>query len=224
MLSPCVLPLLPIVATAAVQQHRWGLPFLALGLATAFALSGTLIAGLGRRLPFEPEALRMVAAWSLVGVGLLLVSQRLQQRFGRAAGWIGAIGIAMSERIQVDGIGGQFVVGALFGLVWTPCIGPTLGSAILLATQGASWSESFVLMAAFSLGAILPLIAVGALGRKFMARRSVAILQTGNAGRLSLGVITMLVGISLVIGADKWIEKELLPFLPDWLGELSTSV
>lgn len=58
-------------------------------------------------------------------------------------------------------------VGLLLGIVWAPCIGPTLGAAIALASQGEALASVAIVMVIFSLGAVIPLIAIGLLSRQF---------------------------------------------------------
>ena len=84
-LSPCVLPLVPILLTTAVAAHRFGPYALAGGLALSFTLVGVLVAGLGNELGFDQGPLREIAAGLLVVFGLVLLSPRLQERFAVAA-------------------------------------------------------------------------------------------------------------------------------------------
>src|SRR3954454_18803164 len=85
-LSPCVLPLLPIVLGAAVSEHRFGPLALAAGLALSFVAIGLFIATIGYSLGLNPDGLRHVAAVLLIAVGVILMLPDLQARIALAAG------------------------------------------------------------------------------------------------------------------------------------------
>ena len=65
------------------------------------------------------------------------------------------------EGRDTGGPAGQFGVGVLLGAVWSPCVGPTLGAASLLAAQGRDLGQVALTMFVFGLGAALPLLALG---------------------------------------------------------------
>ena len=64
-----------------------------------------------------------------------------------------------------SGLAGQFAVGLLLGAVWSPCVGPTLGAASLLASQGKDLPQVALTMVVFGIGAAVPLILLGLLSR-----------------------------------------------------------
>src|SRR5271157_2727670 len=80
-LSPCVLPLLPLVFGAAAAAHRFGVVALVSGVAVSFTTLGLLVATIGAAVGLDDEVVRDVAASLLVLVGVILLSEGLQQRF-----------------------------------------------------------------------------------------------------------------------------------------------
>jgi cytochrome c biogenesis protein CcdA len=98
-LSPCVLPLLPILIATAVSQHRFGPLALAAGLMLSFALVGTLIAAFGASIGLDPDLLRRGAAVLLIGFGAVLLMPALQTRFATAAGALTGSGDGLLARI-----------------------------------------------------------------------------------------------------------------------------
>jgi cytochrome c-type biogenesis protein len=135
-LSPCVLPLLPLVLGAAASAHRWGVIALAVGLAVSFTALGLFVATIGAAIGLDGEVVRGLSAALLVLVGVVLFSQRLQERFAAVTAGFGNAGNRVAGRVPGDGLGGQFLLGAVLGAVWSPCVGPTLGAVSLLAAQG----------------------------------------------------------------------------------------
>ena len=85
-LSPCVLPLVPIVLGTAASEHRLGPLALAAGLAISFTTIGLFVATIGFAAGLDTDLFRTVSAILLIGVGVLLLVPRLQEQFAVAAG------------------------------------------------------------------------------------------------------------------------------------------
>ena len=120
-LSPCVLPLLPIVLFGVLEKHSWGPVALALGLATSFAVVGVTIASVGFNIGLDPATLRTAIALLLLVMGVVLLMPALQGRLAAFAAPVATAGQALLDRIQPSGLGGQFVLGVLLGAIWSPC-------------------------------------------------------------------------------------------------------
>jgi cytochrome c-type biogenesis protein len=221
-LNPCVLPLLPMVLGAATAKSRVGLFALAAGMALTFTITGTSLAASGQLLGLEGDLLRLLAAALMISIGLLLLSARLQERFALAAGPVANFGHVAISKLNPDATRSQFAVGALLGLVWTPCVGPTLGAAIALASMGEALSQVALVMAVFALAAVAPLVAVGLASRAGFVRRRESALQVGAAGKVLMGWGLLVIGLLVLSGGDKWLETLLLDHAPDWLITLTT--
>jgi cytochrome c-type biogenesis protein len=221
-LSPCVLPLLPILIISAGAAHRMGPLALALGLAISFSGVGILIGSAGAALGLDPDIFRTLAAVVLLVLGVVMVSERLQQRFAAAAAGLSSHGNDLLSGLKLDGLRGQFLIGLVLGLVWSPCVGPTLGAATTLASQGQHLAQIALLMALFGLGAGTPLVLLGALPRAGMARVSRAMSLTGKWGKLALGAAMILLAIAILTGLDKSFEAFIVDVSPDWLTRLTT--
>jgi cytochrome c-type biogenesis protein len=220
-LSPCVLPLIPILITSALNTHKLGPFALAGGLALSFTVVGVFLATLGASLGLDQDTFRIVAASLLIGFGVILLSAALQERFAVAASGISNSGQSLLNRISTDTLGGQFLLGLILGVVWSPCVGPTLGAAITLASQGESLGHITLVMALFGIGAGIPLILLGLLSRQAMMRFRDKLLLAGQTGKKVLGVLLLLVGIMIIFGWDKQLESAALDVLPTWLVNLS---
>lgn len=223
-LSPCVLPLLPILVGSALLTHRFGPHALATGLALSFTLVGVFIVGLGTAAGLDQELFRRIGAVLLLGFGTVLLSPRLQARFAVAVSGFGAPGQSLMNRISGDSLGGQFALGMLLGVVWSPCVGPTLGATITLASQGEDLAHVTLMMALFGLGAGIPLVLLGLLSRQAMARFRDRLLTAGKAGKAVLGAVLLLMGVLILSGGDKAFESFVLGISPDWLVALTTRI
>ncbi|HVJ41664.1 MAG TPA: cytochrome c biogenesis CcdA family protein [Dongiaceae bacterium] len=235
-LSPCVLPLLPIVFGSALAAHRFGAVALSLGLALSFVAVGLFVATIGFSLGLDGELFRRIGALLLLIFGLAMLFPTWQALAAVAFGHLP--GRAFGDRLQHHlqdyrpvGAAGQLVLGLLLGAVWSPCVGPTLGAAATLAAQRQNLTAVAAMMLVFGLGASLPLLAIGlAVGRLRRARpggkagrdwrRSA--LWAGRIGKSVLGCLLILVALLILSGRDRQIESQLVAWSPDWLTELTT--
>jgi len=221
-LSPCVLPILPIVIGAAVAKHKFGPQALAVGLSFSFVVIGLLLATAGIALGVDAEVFRTAAAVVLILVGGMLLAPWIQDRFALAAGSLSNWTESWYGGISTEGLGGQFTLGVLLGVIWIPCVGPTLGAASLLAAQGKSLGQVALTMVMFGLGAALPLMLLGLASREAFARWRGRLLSAGSAGKAVMGAILVVTGLLIVTGYDKAIETILVEASPEWLTRLTT--
>jgi cytochrome c biogenesis protein CcdA len=221
-LSPCVLPLIPIVLGTALGEHRAGPFALAAGLALSFVTIGLVVATVGFAIGLDAGVFRLVAAILLIAIGTVLLVPRLQAQFALAAGPVGNWTEQRFGGFSTAGLRGQFAVGLLLGAVWSPCVGPTLGAASVLASQGKDLGSVACTMLAFGIGAATPLVLLGLLSREAMMRWRARLMAAGQRGKLAMGVVLVATGLLIVTGADKAIETVLVEASPMWLNELTT--
>ncbi|MDO1508866.1 MULTISPECIES: cytochrome c biogenesis CcdA family protein [unclassified Neisseria] len=221
-LSPCVLPILPIVATSAMAKQKIGLFALAFGMAVSFTLVGTVVASVGLALGLDSQYLRYGAAVLMLLVAIWLLNTRLQGWLGRYTSALSGRGEAWLSNFNPESGLGQLGVGLLLGMVWAPCIGPTLGAAIALASQGEALASVAVVMMVFSLGAVVPLIIIGLLSRQVFRQKREKLAAISNTGRKVMGWSLLAVGLLVLSGFDKQLEILLVQLSPEWLTDLTT--
>jgi cytochrome c-type biogenesis protein len=221
-LSPCVLPLLPIVIATALGEHRFGPAALAAGLALSFVIVGLFVATVGFAAGLDQELFRSVAAVLLILVGGVLLVPRLQLQLAAAAGPIANWTQAHTSGMATRGLGGQFAVGLMLGAVWSPCVGPTLGAASVLAARAENLVLVALTMLAFGIGAALPLLAIGMMSREALTRWRGRLLAAGSGGKLLMGAVLVATGALILTGLDKRLEAVLVEASPAWLTELTT--
>lgn len=221
-LSPCVLPLLPLVLGAAASEHRLGPAALAAGLALSFVVIGLFVATIGFAIGLDAGVFRLVAALLLVLVGVVLMVPAAQTRLAAAAGPVSDWTERRFGGFSSAGLAGQFGVGLLLGAVWSPCVGPTLGAASLLASQGRDLVVVALTMLLFGLGAALPLLLLGLLSREVLMRWRDRMMGLGKGLKAALGLILVATGLMIATGYDKAAETALVDASPDWLTALTT--
>ncbi|MCP5155127.1 MAG: cytochrome c biogenesis protein CcdA [Ectothiorhodospiraceae bacterium] len=224
LINPCVLPLLPITLAAALQSSRLGPLALAAGLTVTFAVVGLTVTAFGPLLGLDDRTVARVAAALMVGFGLLLLLPRGQLLLARLASPLADRANQGIARVAGDGLGAQFLVGALLGAVWSPCIGPTLGGAIGLAASGDGLPEAGATMLVFGLGVSSVLVALAYGSREVLGARRARMQRWMPWAKPLLGATLAVVGVAMLLGVDKRIEVWLLDVLPVWLQDLSVAI
>jgi cytochrome c-type biogenesis protein len=221
-LSPCVLPVLPLVLGTATSEHRFGPLALAAGLALSFTAIGLFVATIGFALGIDEGVFRSASAILMIGIGLVLMVPRMQERLAVAGGPIGNFAEQRLGGFSTGGLSGQFLVGALLGAVWSPCVGPTLGAASVLASQGENLGIVALTMFVFGIGSAVPLALLGFLTRETLMRWRGRMLSAGKNIKIVFGALLAAVGVLLLFGFDKTIEAFLVSASPEWLTNLTT--
>ncbi|MEM6475966.1 MAG: cytochrome c biogenesis protein CcdA [Pseudomonadota bacterium] len=216
-LNPCVLPLVPILIASALGKARAGPLALAAGLVTSFTLFGFTVIAFGYSLGIDEVLVRTLAGGMLAVAGAVLLVPQAQAALSAAAAPIANAGNAQLERISGDGWLGQYAVGLLLGLVWAPCVGPTLGVAIAAASTGENLGSSFVIFLIFGLGVATSILAFAYGSRKALGERRVVLQTLAAYGKPVFGAALLVVGAMVLTGYDKVIEIALLDVLPEAL-------
>ncbi len=221
-LSPCVLPVLPFVLFAALDQHRFGPLALAGGMVATFTAVGLLVSGAGSVVDVSADAVRYFAAALMGLLGAILLSTALQQRLAFASAPVADFFNRSVQHFSPTGLGGQFALGALLGAVWSPCSGPTLGAAITLAASSGTFVNAGVIMLFFGVGASLPLLAIAYGSKQTLKTRRQALQNAGRIAKPVFGTVLLVVAFLVISGFDKTVEAAFVRSMPDWLVTLTT--
>jgi cytochrome c biogenesis protein CcdA len=223
-LSPCVLPILPIVFGAAADRSRLGPLALAAGLATSFTAAGLFLATVGFGLGLDGTLFHRVAGVLALAVGSVLLVPRLQAGLEAGLGPFSRWASGRVAGIGTSGAAGQAGLGLVLGAVWSPCVGPTLGAASVLASQGKDLLAVTATMAVFGLGAAAPLLLVGSASRVAIQRWRAGLAAIGRWGKPLFGAFMLAAGALALTGADRTIEALLIQASPEGLTRLTTTL
>ena len=185
-LSPCVLPVLPVIAVGSVGGGRPRAIALTVGLIASFTVFTLLASRLLDALGLPADALRNVAIAALAIVGVALLVPRLAELVGRPFARIAVLGGPLTR--PREGIGGGLVLGVGLGLVWTPCAGPILAAVTALAAERRLSLDAALVTFVYALGAGLPLLAVALAGQRALAGLRAARVHA-QAVRRASGVV-----------------------------------
>jgi cytochrome c-type biogenesis protein len=224
LINPCVLPVLPIILGSAMREERLGPVAMCLGLSLAFVVVGVGIAAAGPAIGLDAERIAQFGAVAMICFGLVLLVPSFNLRF--AAATAGISGQAEQQRgaLGGNGLAGHFLGGILLGVAWSPCIGPTLGGAIALASQGQSLIWATAIMASFAAGAstIILLLAYGT--REAISARQASFRSIAANSKWIMAFALIAVGLGILFGLHLVIEGWVSSLLPVWLQDLSVSL
>ncbi len=221
-LSPCVLPLLPMVVGGAMQRHRAAPLLMGIGMTTAFAVAGWILGALGPALDLDPEWVHQAAAVSLIVFGLALWVDPLASLVSRLAQPLAVSADRLAGSVGHESPAAALFFGGLLGLAWSPCAGPMLVSSLALVATGRDAGLGAVLLGLFGLGAATPLVLAAYASRAGFSRLKGWALGHSSGLRHSFGLLAMVSGIFIATGLDKLIATRILSILPDSWMELIT--
>ncbi|TQM89568.1 cytochrome c biogenesis CcdA family protein [Roseinatronobacter monicus] len=221
LINPCVLPVLPIVLASALQGDRRGPLYLCAGMSLSFVAIGVGLAQIGPALGVFPETIERVAAFAMMGFGLVLLLPALNTRFVTATAGLANSADARIDRLDQSSPAGMFGGGALLGAVWSPCIGPTLGGAIALAARGEHLAQATGVMIAFALGVSSVLLALAYGAQSSIAKRRAAMMALAARSKPIMGGAFLLIGVSIWFRWHIALEEWALDHLPHWFSDLS---
>ena len=221
LINPCVLPILPIVLASALQVSRAGPLVLAAGLSLSFVVLGVGVSAFGRALGVDVDMIAFAGAILMIGFGVMMLIPQAADRFALATGSVGSLADAQLDHVDRSGLRGQFLGGLLLGAVWVPCVGPTLGGAIALASTGESLGWATLIMVFFAGGISTVVLALGYGAQSAIRARRDWLRSVAAKARPAMAVLFIITGLMLAFGLHKYAEIWLLDNLPFWLQDLS---
>ena len=192
-ISPCILPLVPgyLSYAAGFSQARGrvllGSSLFVMGFSLLFISYGALFGGLGARIAVHEEIITQVLGIFTIGLGVIFA---------------GAFPMMPTLRPRISTTGGLIgapILGFLFGVGWTPCIGPALATVQTLAFSESSAFRGALLSLGYCLGLGLPFIATGLFFDR-SARLRQFLTRNGRAISLIGGVFLIIIGLLQVSG------------------------
>lgn len=224
LINPCVVPVLPIVLAGALHANRAGPLAMAAGLSLSFVVLGVAVTAFGHAIGLTVDAVARVGAVLMALFGLALLLPQGAALMQTATAGLSARADARIDGLDRGNLGGQFAGGLLLGAVWSPCIGPTLGGAIALASQGQSIGWAALIMLFFALGVSTLILGLAYGTRGALTRHNATLRALAIRARPILGATFVAVGLALFFNLHHLAEAWALRVLPPWLIDLSVSL
>ena len=210
-LSPCILPVLPIVLSGSVGEGKRR----PLGIVTGFILSFTFftlfLTALVTRLGVSADALRGVSVVVILLFGASLLLPQLQVLLEKLLSKLSQL--APTE--QKDGFSGGLLLGLSLGLLWTPCVGPILASVITVALTGSVSGSAFLITLAYALGTGLPMLAITYGGRQLL-NRVPWLTKNLNKVQQGFGLLMIATAVAIYLNLDRQFQTWILNTFPNY--------
>lgn len=214
-LSPCILPILPIILTSSIGGVNTG-KSRPMGVVTGFILSFTFftlfLSTIVRLSGIPAETLRFVSVIVVAGFGVSLLVPQFQALVERLFSKLAGL---MPNSQGKTGFGGGLLIGFSVGLLWTPCVGPILASVISLAISGTVTFDAFLITLAYSLGTAIPMFLI-MLGGQNALRRVPWLLSNLSHIQKLFGVLMILTAIGIFFNIDRRFQTFVLNTFPQY--------
>ncbi len=197
--SPCILPVLPLVLAASVDGGRRRPYGIILGFVLAFAAIALLARQLVALLGIDLDTVKTGSLVLLGLFGLVLMSARLSAGFSALTRGTADLGNRIAGR-GGEGFGSGLLIGALIGLVWTPCAGPILAAVLVQVVRQQNNLGGVFVIFSFALGAGVPMLLIALAGRRLVSRLGF-LTRHAEAVRRGFGVLILLSVAAIASGA-----------------------
>lgn len=212
-LSPCILPILPIVLSGSLTSGKKR-PF---GVITGFILSFTVftlsLSTIIKLTGVSADSLRNFSVFVVGFFGLTLIIPKLQllmeQFFSKLTK------LTPKNNTNNEGFTSGLLIGISLGLVWAPCVGPILASIITLAATSSVTTSSFFVTLAYSIGTAIPMLAITYGGRQLLLKVPQLINNTGKIQK-AFGIIMILTAISIYLNIDRKFQSFIINKFPQY--------
>lgn len=208
-LSPCILPVLPIILSSSGKLHPLGV---VIGFISSFTFFTLFLSTVVRISGIPADLLRFLSVTIIAGFGLSLLVPQLQmlaeKLFFRMAGLI-------PHNTSKKGFWSGILIGMSLSLLWAPCVGPILASVISLAVTGTVNINSFIIMLAFSAGTSIPMFLIMAGGQNLLSRVPWLVKNTPKIQK-AFGVVMILTSVGILFNADRRFQTFILANFPDY--------
>lgn len=216
-LSPCILPVLPIVLSGSLTGGKRR----PLGIVTGFILSFTFftlfLSTLVRATGISADSLRYLAVFVLILFGLSLFVPKFQvwmeQLFSKLSSFISTRTNKKNPNSN-DFLSG-LPIGASLGLIWTPCVGPIIASVITLAATSQINGSAIIITLAYSIGTAIPMLAITYGGRQLLQKVPFLLTQASFIQK-GFGVLMVLTAIAIYFNIDRSIQTYILSTFPQY--------
>lgn len=214
-LSPCILPILPIILSSTVGDTKIGRAR-PLGVVAGFIASFTFftlfLSTIVKVSGISSELLRNLSVVVIAGFGLSLILPQFQKLmeslFSRLSRFVPKGGTK-------TGFGGGVLIGLSLGLLWTPCVGPILASVISLAITGSVSADAFVITLAYSLGTALPMFAI-MIGGQSVLRKVPWLVRNTATIQKTFGVFMIITAFAIYANLDRTFQTYILNTFPQY--------
>lgn len=211
-LSPCILPVLPIILSGAAGGGKQKPLGIVTGFVASFTFFTLFLTSIVQSVGISATSLRLFSVLVLFVFGASLLLPFVQK-------WLEKVFSVLSGKVpdnsQTTSFGGGLLIGASLGLLWTPCVGPILASVLSLALTGTVTGSAVFITLAYALGTALPMLAIMVGGQQLLRRNVWLLKRTGQIQR-AFGVLMMITAAAIYFNFDRQFQTYILERFPEY--------
>ena len=211
-LSPCILPLLPIILSSSDTRGYQKPVGVVTGFVASFTIFTLFLSTLVRVSGIPAESLRFLSILILGVFGLTLLLPAFQVKLEVLFGKLAIFAPSGQNR---TGFTGGLVIGFSLGLLWTPCVGPILASVISLAITGTVTAQAFFITLSYAAGTAIPMFAIMLTGSTALKKVPWLVKNSGNIQK-GFGVLMIATALGIYFGIDRQFQTYILNAFPNY--------
>jgi cytochrome c biogenesis protein CcdA/thiol-disulfide isomerase/thioredoxin len=211
-LSPCILPLLPIILSSADGKGKQKPLGVVVGFVLSFTFFTLFLSTIVRLSGIPADSLRFLSIIILAIFGASLLIPKLQTKieifFSRFANLV-------PSGEKKKGFVGGLIVGLSLGLLWTPCVGPILASVISLAITGTVTAQAFLITLAYAIGTAIPMLIIMLVGSTALQKVPWLLKNTGKIQK-AFGILMIITAVGIYFNIDRNFQTYILEKFPNY--------
>jgi cytochrome c biogenesis protein CcdA/thiol-disulfide isomerase/thioredoxin len=211
-ISPCILPVLPIILAAGTTTGKWRPIGIIVGLVLSFTFFTLSLTAIVHTTQISASAFRSVAIVLVFAFGLIMLFPKLSDWFAKISSPLANLGLRIQKNSNSSFFGG-FLLGIALGLLWTPCAGPILASITTLAATQSITFATVLITLAYSVGAGIPMLLL-AYGGGEIIQSSKFLSQHSQGLRQTFGAIMILTAVAITLHWDMIVQDKVTSIFP----------
>lgn len=211
-LSPCILPVLPIILAGSVAEGRRRPVGIILGFIASFTFFTLLLTAIVKATGLPADSLRLLAVVVIFLFGIVLLFPQTQVALEKIISRLSSI---VPSTQNQHGLVGGLVIGASLGLIWAPCVGPILAAVITLAFTSAITLTAVLITLAYAVGTAIPMLVIMLGGRQLLQRVPWLMEHTPQIQK-GFGLIMILLAVMIFFNWDRRFQAYVLTVFPEY--------
>ena len=200
-LSPCILPLLPIIVGGSIQKNRFAPLLIAIGVVLTYACLSVLLSF--SQTYIDVESIDQMGAVIFIVIGLILLIKPLHDLVGKFLLTPLTRLLGQSPSLKNYSHLGYLFMGASLGIAWAPCIGSSFGIVVGAAINNNQPLLTFLLFLTYSLGIVTPILLIGYGFKSVLLKNRMLLMKLSVKSTMIFGIISLFVGIVLLFKIDQ---------------------
>lgn len=214
-LSPCILPILPLILSGSLTGSKKRPIGIVIGFILSFTFFTLFLTAIVKATGISANALRNISVVIIAVFGLALILPKFQTVVERLFSKLSSIVPQRNQDASNPDIIAGFFIGISLGLIWTPCVGPILAAIITLAATSTITANAVLITLGYSVGTAIPLLAITYGGRQFLDKVPWLTKNTPTIQK-AFGVLMILTALAIYTQADRKFQSYILSKFPNY--------